>query len=78
VSVRDVPETDVALAIGNPFGLGQTVTMGILRSEGRCLLTPLLVASRVEFVFSPLENTAYCKVGRLEQICVLALLIICA
>ncbi|MGO7331636.1 S1C family serine protease, partial [Rhizobium leguminosarum] len=26
---------DVALAIGNPFGVGQTVTMGIISATGR-------------------------------------------
>ena len=26
---------DIALAIGNPFGVGQTVTMGIISATGR-------------------------------------------
>src|SRR5207237_1613604 len=26
---------DVALAVGNPFGVGQTVTMGIISAKGR-------------------------------------------
>lgn len=46
VDVRDLPHValgnsgnvevgDIALAIGNPFGLGQTVTMGIVSATGR-------------------------------------------
>src|SRR5204862_5045267 len=31
----DVEVGDIALAIGNPFGLGQTVTMGIISATGR-------------------------------------------
>lgn len=31
---------DVALAMGNPFGLGQTVTMGIISATGRAGLNP--------------------------------------
>jgi serine protease Do len=31
---------DVALAIGNPFGIGQTVTMGIVSATGRAGLNP--------------------------------------
>lgn len=31
---------DVALAMGNPFGLGQTVTMGIVSATGRAGLNP--------------------------------------
>ncbi|BBI61128.1 hypothetical protein HSBAA_24340 [Vreelandella sulfidaeris] len=31
----DVAVGDVALAIGNPFGVGQTVTMGIISATGR-------------------------------------------
>lgn len=31
---------DVALAIGNPFGVGQTVTMGIVSATGRAGLNP--------------------------------------
>ena len=31
----DVAVGDVALAIGNPFGVGQTVTMGIISANGR-------------------------------------------
>jgi Do/DeqQ family serine protease len=31
----DVEVGDIALAIGNPFGLGQTVTMGIISAVGR-------------------------------------------
>jgi serine protease Do len=31
---------DVALAIGNPFGIGQTVTMGIISATGRAGLNP--------------------------------------
>ncbi|MGH9630329.1 MAG: DegQ family serine endoprotease [Bryobacteraceae bacterium] len=31
---------DVALAIGNPFGIGQTVTMGIIGATGRSGLNP--------------------------------------
>lgn len=32
---EDVAVGDVALAIGNPFGVGQTVTMGIISATGR-------------------------------------------
>ncbi|MCB8889717.1 S1C family serine protease [Vreelandella malpeensis] len=32
---RNVAVGDVALAIGNPFGVGQTVTMGIISATGR-------------------------------------------
>jgi serine protease DegS len=32
---RDVAIGDVSLAIGNPFGVGQTVTMGIISATGR-------------------------------------------
>ena len=32
---RDVRVGDVVLAIGNPFGVGQTVTMGIISATGR-------------------------------------------
>lgn len=32
---KDVAVGDVALAIGNPFGVGQTVTMGIISATGR-------------------------------------------
>ncbi|MFG6666748.1 Do family serine endopeptidase [Halomonas sp. HNIBRBA4712] len=32
---QDVAVGDVALAIGNPFGVGQTVTMGIISATGR-------------------------------------------
>jgi len=46
VDVRDLPHVvlgdsskvevgDIALAMGNPFGLGQTVTMGIISATGR-------------------------------------------
>ena len=37
VPIRDVRPAvgDLALAIGNPFGLGQTVTMGIISATGR-------------------------------------------
>src|SRR5256712_5078334 len=31
---------DVALAIGNPFGVGQTVTMGIISAKGRSTAGP--------------------------------------
>jgi serine protease Do len=31
----DIEVGDIALAIGNPFGLGQTVTMGIISATGR-------------------------------------------
>src|SRR6058998_3939250 len=34
-SSADVEVGDIALAIGNPFGLGQTVTMGIVSAVGR-------------------------------------------
>src|SRR5436309_9697702 len=34
-SSADVEVGDIALAIGNPFGLGQTVTMGIVSATGR-------------------------------------------
>ena len=29
---------DVVLAIGNPFGIGQTVTIGIISAKGRATL----------------------------------------
>lgn len=38
ISITDSSQTavgDVALAIGNPFGVGQTVTMGIISATGR-------------------------------------------
>ncbi|SDL87126.1 serine protease DegS [Franzmannia pantelleriensis] len=38
ISITDSTQTavgDVALAIGNPFGVGQTVTMGIISATGR-------------------------------------------
>ncbi|MDW8353864.1 MAG: DegQ family serine endoprotease [Bryobacterales bacterium] len=31
---------DIVLAIGNPFGIGQTVTMGIVSAKGRSGITP--------------------------------------
>ena len=31
---------DVALAIGNPFGIGQTVSMGIISAKGRYGINP--------------------------------------
>jgi len=34
-SSADVEVGDIALAIGNPFGIGQTVTMGIISAKGR-------------------------------------------
>ena len=35
MSVREVRVGDVALAIGNPFGIGQTVSLGIVSAKGR-------------------------------------------
>ncbi len=32
---QEVAVGDVSLAIGNPFGVGQTVTMGIISATGR-------------------------------------------
>jgi serine protease DegS len=32
---------DVALAIGNPFGIGQTVSQGIISAKGRAGITPM-------------------------------------
>ena len=51
VSIADLPHLtpgdsnkvrvgDVALAIGNPFGVGQTVTMGIISAKGRSTAGP--------------------------------------
>ena len=37
-SVDDLSVGDVVLAIGNPFGVGQTVTMGIVSAKGRSRL----------------------------------------
>lgn len=34
-NARDVAVGDVALAIGNPFGIGQTVSLGIISAKGR-------------------------------------------
>jgi len=39
-SVSDVQVGDVALAIGNPFGFGQTVSAGIISAKGRMGITP--------------------------------------
>jgi serine protease Do len=39
---------DLVLAIGNPFGIGQTVTMGMVSAKGRTLLTGDLGRDRYE------------------------------
>src|SRR5438874_3517143 len=46
---------DIALAIGNPFGLGQTVTMGIISATGRGITVWMPIMSPFVFTSAPSE-----------------------
>ncbi|MDP6376772.1 MAG: trypsin-like peptidase domain-containing protein [Pseudomonadales bacterium] len=41
IAERTTEVGDVALAIGNPFGIGQTVSQGIISAKGRAAITPM-------------------------------------
>ncbi len=59
----DVRVGDVVLAVGNPLGIGQTVTMGIVSAKGRATGGAGAAASRTSF--RPMRrSTAATPVGR--------------